>query len=96
MILGFSLLFELKVSDRERRFRSRLEDVLSDFLLRQENEITRLPRAIRSLTMEEFDVKYNGDITACLQALAKARMAEGGVLEIDASARKRYEGHAHG
>lgn len=77
------------VDDKIRRFRTRLEDMLADFLVRHENEITRIPRAIRPMSVAEFGDKYNGSITECLQGLAKVKLDEGIDVDIQASARKR-------
>lgn len=54
--------------------RANVADILGRFLIRQENEVTRIPRALRSLTVGEFADKYNGSIAACLQGMAQARL----------------------
>ncbi|KAG8744734.1 hypothetical protein FRC10_009499 [Ceratobasidium sp. 414] len=66
--------FDLEIADREARMRSNVADILARFLVRQENEVTRIPRALRSLMVGEFADKYDGSIAACLQGMAQARM----------------------
>ncbi|KAG9102300.1 hypothetical protein FRC06_002145 [Ceratobasidium sp. 370] len=66
--------FDLEIADREARMRSNVADILARFLVRQENEVTRIPRALRSLTVGEFADKYDGSIAACLQGMAQARV----------------------
>ncbi|KAG9087384.1 hypothetical protein FRC07_012837, partial [Ceratobasidium sp. 392] len=66
--------FDLEIADREARMRTNVADILARFLVRQENEVTRIPRALRSLTVGEFADKYDGSISACLQAMAQARV----------------------
>ncbi|KAG8699632.1 hypothetical protein FRC09_006492 [Ceratobasidium sp. 395] len=66
--------FDLEIADREARMRSNVADILARFLVRQENEVTRIPRALRSLNVGEFADKYDGSIAACLQAMAQARV----------------------
>ncbi|KAB5596375.1 Nbl1/borealin family, amino-terminal protein [Ceratobasidium theobromae] len=66
--------FDLEIADRVARMRANVADILGRFLIRQENEVTRIPRALRSLTVGEFADKYNGSIAACLQGMAQARL----------------------
>ncbi|KAF8582836.1 hypothetical protein K439DRAFT_121931 [Ramaria rubella] len=81
---------DLEVKDRIRQFEAYLAHSLEAFKLRHENEVTRIPRAIRTLTIAEFADKYDGDVNKALQAITKARMeASGEPTELDASARKR-------
>ncbi|GJJ13297.1 hypothetical protein Clacol_007549 [Clathrus columnatus] len=65
---------ELEVQDRIRQFEAYLAHSLEAFRLRHENEVTRIPRAVRALTMGEFADKYDGDVNNALQAIAKARL----------------------
>jgi hypothetical protein len=76
------------VADRVARMRSNVADILERFLIRQENEVTRIPRALRSLNVGEFADKYDGSIAACLQGMAQARLesAQGS----DLAGGKRY------
>lgn len=79
------------MKDRIRQFEAYLAHSLEAFKLRHENEVTRIPRVIRSLTIAEFADKYNGDVNKALQAITKARMeASGEPAGLDGSARKRY------
>lgn len=79
------------MKDRIRQFEAYLAHSLEAFKLRHENEVTRIPRVIRSLTIAEFADKYNGDVNMALQAITKARMeASGEPAGLDGSARKRY------
>lgn len=68
--------------------RSHVADILERFLIRQENEVTRIPRALRSITVGEFADKYDGSIAACLQGMAQARMES--VQDADLAGGKRY------
>lgn len=79
-----------QVRDRIRQFEAYLAHSLEAFKLRHENEVTRIPRAIRTLTVAEFADKYDGDVNKALQAITKARMeASGEPAGIDGSTRKR-------
>lgn len=80
-----------QVKDRIRQFEAYLAHSLEAFKLRHENEVTRIPRAIRNLTVAEFADKYGGDVNKALQAITKARMEASGEAAggIDGSARKR-------
>lgn len=49
-------------------------------------EITRIPKSIRQIKLKDFD-KYGGNVQACVQAMAKERMAE---TEGEGHAKKRY------
>ncbi|KAH7340682.1 hypothetical protein B0J17DRAFT_330014 [Rhizoctonia solani] len=66
--------FDLEIADRVARMRTNVTDILERFLIRQENEVTRIPRALRSLNVGEFADKYNGSISECLQKMAQARL----------------------
>ncbi|HEV7737797.1 MAG TPA: borealin N-terminal domain-containing protein [Chlamydiales bacterium] len=81
------------MKDRVRQFEAYLAQVLEAFKLRHENEVTRIPRAIRNLTMAEFADKYDGDVNKALQAMTKAKMAlSGEPVGIEDTARKRWSG----
>ncbi|KAF8527488.1 hypothetical protein BU17DRAFT_39482 [Hysterangium stoloniferum] len=81
---------DLEVKDRIRQFEAYLAHSLEAFKLRHENEVTRIPRAIRTLTVGEFADKYDGDVNKALQALTKAKMeASGEPVGLEASIRKR-------
>lgn len=78
------------VKDRVRQFEAYFAQVLEAFKLRHENEVTRIPRAIRNITMGEFADKYDGDVNKALQAITKAKMAASEEpIGIEDSARKR-------
>ncbi|CAE6478395.1 unnamed protein product [Rhizoctonia solani] len=66
--------FDLEIGDRVARMRANVADILERFLIRQENEVTRIPRALRSLNIGEFADKYNGSISECLQKMVQARL----------------------
>lgn len=72
--------------------RSHVADILERFLIRQENEVTRIPRALRSLTVGEFADKYDGSIAACLQGMAQARIES--AQDSDLAGGKRYAEHS--
>ncbi|KAF8526146.1 hypothetical protein JB92DRAFT_2873714 [Gautieria morchelliformis] len=79
-----------KVKDRIRQFEAYLAHSLEAFKLRHQNEVTRIPRAIRTLTIAEFSDKYDGDVNKAIQAITKARMeASGEPAVLDGSVRKR-------
>ncbi|KIJ25196.1 hypothetical protein M422DRAFT_38896 [Sphaerobolus stellatus SS14] len=65
---------ELEVKDRIRQFEAYLAHSLEAFKLRHENEVTRIPRAIRTITIGEFADKYDGDVNIALKAITKAKM----------------------
>ena len=88
---GLQVLTLRPVKDRIRQFEAYLAHSLEAFKLRHENEVTRIPRAIRTLTMAEFADKYDGDVSKALQAITKARLeATGEPVGADASVRKRH------
>ncbi|KAF8710803.1 Nbl1 / Borealin N terminal, partial [Rhizoctonia solani] len=80
--------FDLEVADRVARMRTNVTDILERFLIRQENEVTRIPRALRSLTVGEFADKYNGSISECLQGMAQARLESTGDADLAGGKRK--------
>ena len=53
-----------------------LLDVLSRFRSHQEALITRLPKAVRNITMAEFGQLYNGDVQSCLRGLQRERLGD--------------------
>ena len=58
--------------------------------MRHENEVTKVPRPIRTMTMAEFGDKYNGNVKDCLQAMAKTRHEQTvDIAGAEASVRKR-------
>ncbi|KZO96998.1 hypothetical protein CALVIDRAFT_597740 [Calocera viscosa TUFC12733] len=80
---------DIEVADKKRRFDDYLDRLLKSFLLRQESEVTRIPRSLRGMTIREFGEKYNGDIKYCMETMARERLGEEGLQELDASAKKR-------
>ncbi|KZT60127.1 hypothetical protein CALCODRAFT_492890 [Calocera cornea HHB12733] len=80
---------DIEVADKKRRFDDYLDRLLKSFLLRQESEVTRIPRSLRGMTIRDFGEKYNGDIKYCMETMARERLGEEGLQELDASARKR-------
>lgn len=52
--------------------------------------MTRIPRAVRGLTIGEFADKYDGDVNRALQAITKAKLeANEDSFVIDEAIRKR-------
>lgn len=81
---------ELEVQDRLRQFETYLAHSLEAFKLRHENEVTRIPRAVRGLTMGEFADKYDGDVNKALQAITRARLeASEDSFSLDDAVKKR-------
>ncbi|KAJ1309968.1 hypothetical protein OPQ81_006726 [Rhizoctonia solani] len=83
--------FDLEIADRVARMRANVADILERFLIRQENEVTRIPRALRSLTVGEFADKYNGSISECLQKMAQARLESTQDADI-AGGKRKWQG----
>jgi hypothetical protein len=74
------------VANHRRRFEGFLEQLLEGFTLRHGMEITRIPKSIRQIKLKDFD-KYGGNVQACVQAIAKERMAES---DGEGHAKKRF------
>ncbi|CAE6455252.1 hypothetical protein ACGC1H_004529 [Rhizoctonia solani] len=83
--------FDLEIADRVARMRANVTDILERFLIRQENEVTRIPRALRSLTIGEFADKYNGSISECLQGMAQARLESAQETDL-AGGKRKWQG----
>ncbi|CAE6423661.1 unnamed protein product [Rhizoctonia solani] len=83
--------FDLEIADRVARMRTNVADILERFLIRQENEVTRIPRALRSLTVGDFADKYNGSISECLQGMAQARIESTGDPDL-AGGKRKWQG----
>ncbi|PVG00246.1 hypothetical protein CPB86DRAFT_782836 [Serendipita vermifera] len=66
---------DIEVANHRRRFELFLEQILEGFSLRLGNELTRIPKSIRLLKLKDFDA-YGGNIPACVQAMAKQRIAQ--------------------
>jgi len=69
--------------------RNRLEEDLGDFEARHRQLKNNIPAALRSMTVEEFAVKYDGNITRFMEDATTLRMAAGVSVDIEASTRKR-------
>jgi hypothetical protein len=95
------------VAHRKRRLEDELSDALEKFIIRQEGQISRIPRLVRAMSLREFKGKYKGDIKAALRGLQMEKLGvtggdETAFSEIDKSARKRkwvasvgVDGNAH-
>ncbi|KEP51076.1 Nbl1/borealin family, amino-terminal protein [Rhizoctonia solani 123E] len=83
--------FDLEIADRVARMRANVTDILERFLIRQENEVTRIPRALRSLTIGDFADKYNGSISECLQGMAQARLESAQETDL-AGGKRKWQG----
>lgn len=88
MLIHVHILLRV-VEARRRKFESRLEDDLADFLVRHEHLISNIPKVLRTMTVEEFVTKWDGSIIKYMESVAKARTDEGISVDIEASARKR-------
>ncbi|KAG8932559.1 hypothetical protein FRC02_000937 [Tulasnella sp. 418] len=80
---------DLEVDARRRKFETRLAEDLADFHARHKLLLANIPRVLLTMTVEEFGAKYDGSITKYMEEVTKARLAEGGMVDIVASARKR-------
>ena len=63
--------FELEVECKVREMHEMTERLASRLQSNHRMELGKLPQAIRDMTMQEFCVKYGGDIDAALQPAAK-------------------------
>ncbi|KZV92708.1 hypothetical protein EXIGLDRAFT_749515 [Exidia glandulosa HHB12029] len=64
---------ELEVSDRQHKFQKQISEMVAAFVVRSENEVVKVPRAIRNMLLEDF-AKYGGDVKRALHGLAKDRL----------------------
>ncbi|KAF8908902.1 hypothetical protein CPB84DRAFT_1813168 [Gymnopilus junonius] len=84
---------DIEVAHRTRQFEAWLSDKLEHFTIHQEGQVSRIPKQVRSMTMREFGVKYEGNIQLALRGYQKERLAAAGADasfgEIDKSMRKR-------
>lgn len=62
------------VNDRTRAFQASLCATLSSFKIRQETELMRIPRELRSLTLRELRERWGGSWKGTLLKLAKERV----------------------
>lgn len=93
--------FDLEVDHKTRQFRIALNTMLESFSRRQETEVMRIPKELRSLTMRDLNAQWGGSWSATLQkikqaALEKERREEKGddVVEKVEEMRKRKRGDA--
>ncbi len=89
-------LLSLSVDHKTRQFRIALNTMLESFSRRQETEVMRIPKELRSLTMRDLNAQWGGSWSATLQkikqaALEKERREEKGddVVEKVEEMRKR-------
>ncbi|EJD50870.1 hypothetical protein AURDEDRAFT_112003 [Auricularia subglabra TFB-10046 SS5] len=64
---------ELEVADRAHKFEKQMADVVAAFVVRSENEVTKVPRAVRAMLLSDF-ARHGGDIKRAMHALAKDRL----------------------
>ncbi|KAI0689072.1 hypothetical protein BC835DRAFT_279826 [Cytidiella melzeri] len=77
---------DLETSHRIQRLESWLMDHLTNFRMRQESQISHIPKSLRNMTMRDF-AKYNGDIKKAVQGIQAE--SYGQVEGIDRTTRKR-------
>ncbi|EJD40445.1 hypothetical protein AURDEDRAFT_115846 [Auricularia subglabra TFB-10046 SS5] len=66
---------ELEVADRAHKFEKQMADVVAAFVVRSENEVTKVPRAVRAMLLMISDfARHGGDIKRAMHALAKDRL----------------------
>ena len=78
----------LPVEQRTRQFEQSLLNILETFRVHHEEQVLRVPRLVRKVTMAEFGDKYNGNIADCLRGL-QAEKQGGKPATIDAMTKKR-------
>ena len=61
------------MADRTHKFRKQISDMAAAFVVRSENEVTKVPRAIRAMLLEDF-ARHGGDVKRAMHALAKDRL----------------------
>ncbi|KAG8893974.1 hypothetical protein FRC01_013241 [Tulasnella sp. 417] len=83
--------FDLEVESRRKKLQARLAENLADFEARHRHLIASIPRVLQNMTVEEFAVEYDGNITTFLEKATRAKMNEGLSVDIEASARKRKQ-----
>lgn len=64
------------VNSRVRKMREELQDTLDSFLLRSQNQITRLSHHVRGITMREFADVYNGSMEDAIRGVAAKKLQE--------------------
>lgn len=62
------------MADKTRSFKASLEISLQAFLIRQESEIMRLPREMRTMTLGELEGKWGGSWAGTLQRIAREKI----------------------
>jgi hypothetical protein len=62
------------VADKTRAFRSNLALAIQSFMVRQESEILRIPRELRTMTLEELNSKWGGSFSGTVQRIQRERL----------------------
>ncbi|KAG8986878.1 hypothetical protein FRB95_005736 [Tulasnella sp. JGI-2019a] len=83
--------FDLEIESRLAKIRGRLAEDLADFKRRHAQHLNNIPRALRTVTVDGFALKYEGSVTRFIEEQTRVKQAEGISVDIEASARKRKQ-----
>ncbi|KAG8849035.1 hypothetical protein FRB96_000935 [Tulasnella sp. 330] len=83
--------FDLEIESRLAKIRGRLAEDLVDFKRRHAQHLNNIPRALRTVTIDTFAIKYEGSIARFMEEQTRVKQAEGLSVDIEASARKRKQ-----
>jgi hypothetical protein len=64
-------------------------EVLENFMMHQEGQVSRVPKLIRELTVSDFDTKYAGDMSAALRGIQAERLMAANAAAVARSPKKR-------
>lgn len=84
------------VEDKTRAFNSALAATLSSFMLRQEAEILKIPRDLRSMTLGQLEAQWGGSWAGTVQRIAREKMEEREREEAAQREKARLEEEAKG
>ncbi|KAK1925385.1 hypothetical protein DB88DRAFT_483752 [Papiliotrema laurentii] len=88
--------YDLEVEDKTRAFNSALAATLSSFMLRQEAEILKIPRDLRSMTLGQLEAQWGGSWAGTVQRIAREKMEEREREEAAQREKARLEEEAKG
>lgn len=88
----------LIVEDKIRAFESHLSLTLQAFLLRQDAELFRIPRELRSMTLQDLQKSWGGSLAGTVMKLKRDRieLEERERMEREEEERKARETEAKG
>ncbi|KAF8311062.1 hypothetical protein DL93DRAFT_2169281 [Clavulina sp. PMI_390] len=84
-------LYDMELESRLSDLRAHLDAKLADLLMHSNNQITRLPPSVRTVTLREFGEKYNGELNALVRGMASLNVLRNNPVPPSVGKRKRHD-----